>query len=536
MARYLALDWDQNQLHIVAANVRGTSVSVQRAMVWQEPGVPSLTDAEALGQLLRERLKEAGISPAPVLACVGRDKVIVKEVRFPAVPPGEEPAIVRFQAVKELTDSADDVIIDYVPASNGHNGERRATALVIRNSLLAAYQKLCQSAGLKLAGLTPRLVGVSACVRQVMGKTVVTPPPEPADAVIAVVVVGEKTAELCVLRGETFLLARSLPAASNLASDIRRNLLVHAGNDPQNPVRAIYLAGKGAGELRERLSELTEMPVHTFDPFSGNEGRHLPAGNRGSFAGAVGLLYAQGAGQLPINFVAPRQPRPPANPNLRILRAALIGWLVFFVGLLVLGRVVHARRSSEAEAYEQQQQQTVIELVRTRENAKRLKELYDWDTLVWLDELYDLTARIPDVNDLRVTSLHAEPLPRTAQSKFVGRLTIRGKLLNKSNPRRPLDELIALFGRDGYYTPQLSGRPLVEKDTFTLVVNIERRAPTAYQARLPGEKGAPEPAEKSEKAKEKEKGKARANEKGAKAKSKGLRKSRDEDEDEDGDE
>jgi Tfp pilus assembly PilM family ATPase len=114
--------------------VSGGSVRIQRVESWNQTSTPNLGQAEELGRWLRDRLKEKGIAPAPVLACVGRDRVILKDFRYPDVPPSEEAAVIRFQAVKELTEPIDEVIIDYTPAGPPGSGERRALVPIIRRS------------------------------------------------------------------------------------------------------------------------------------------------------------------------------------------------------------------------------------------------------------------------------------------------------------------------------------------------------------------------------------------------------------------
>lgn len=520
LARFLALDWDQNQLHVLSAELHRGTVRVKRAMVWHEPQIPNPAQAEDLGKLLRDRLKEANIAPAPVLACVGRDRLIVKDIRFPSVPAPEEPAVVRFQTVKELTDAAEDVVIDYVVTGGTPGGEQKASSLVIRKELLDTYREICEAAGLKLIGLSPRVFGVASCLRKVMGTTVITPQPEPAEGVIAIVNIGEKLAEISILKGSSFLLMRSLPNGPGLLGEIRRNLAVHAGQMPHLPVVAVYLTGQGCGELRQKLSETISQPVYTFDPFAwtesvdvtevGGPGRAREGGGdlfqeadsprpsvatRGTFSGAMGLLFLKAASdELPINFVTPRQPKPPANPNYRLIRLGLVAGIALFMGMIVLGRVLHASWSEELARIEGDREQIEKQLAQTRENGKRLKMIDDWDHVVWLDELYDLTARIPDVNALRVTEIQAEPLPRNDKSKAVAKATIKGKLLGKSNPRQALDELVTRFRQDGYYSVS---PPSVEKDKFSLVVQIERRGPDKYTQAVKVEKLAPQAATKT---------------------------------------
>jgi hypothetical protein len=472
--RFLAIDWDQNQLHVVAGVAGGGKVKFERALVWREEKSPNPADAEELGRLLRERLKSAGVAPAPVLACVGRDRVILKDLRFPAVGIGEEAGVVRFQVFKELTDAPEEVVIDYVTLTAPGAPEQQALAVIVRREILTTYQKLCQGAGLKLAALTPRSFGTAASLRKTLART---PTTEATDGVIAVVVIGERWAEFSVLRGQKLLLARSMAVGPGLAGEVRRNLIVYAGQAGRTPLNALYLAG-ASPQLREELGELVQIPIHEFDPLAGAAGLDVPTAGRGAFAGAAGLLFARAEARgLPINFVQVRQPRPPRDPNNRRYLLAAAGIAAVVLCGVAWCWYLYSGAARLLRDRQEQRDHAVAQLAENSKDAKLLKALDDWDNVVWLDELYDLTARIPDANALRITSLAAEPIARTAKSMYTARITLKGSFVGPEG-RKALYQLIDAFKQDGYYSPE----PPKEENskTFILVVNVERRPPTEY--------------------------------------------------------
>jgi Tfp pilus assembly PilM family ATPase len=493
LARFLALDWDHRHLVVVSAVVKNGSIRIQKATAWETEQNPQTGAPDALGRLLRDRLREAGIAPAPVLACIGRDRVILKDIRHPPATAAEEPAVVRFQVVRELNDPAEQVVIDYMPSTEPvSSGERRALAVVLRRNILVNYQNVCRAAGLKLAALAPRPFGAAACLSQFAGLS--SPGATAEAATVAILTVGDAWAEFTVVRGGALLFGRSLTTGPSLAAEVRRNLAVFAGQATQNPIRAIYVTGgrEHAG-LRQQLHELLHVSVHPLDPFAGIEQPGLPADNRGLWTGAVGLLHARSQGKdLPINFVTPREPKPVTSPNRNRILIGAAAAVAVLVGLVGFGIAEMSRRDDEIGRLTQEKADVDAELFKLDEDVKRVKALEEWQQgdVVWLDELYDLTHRFPDLTKVRATKLlFSETANRTAKDKdkYAAKISVTG--IGKDWPS--MSRLATEVLQDGHYRVPESlsptrnpSRTLLFPYQFTLKYDVEKIPPAKYTRRF----------------------------------------------------
>jgi hypothetical protein len=484
LARFLALDGDHPQLQVVVGTVHKGKVRVERALTLAEEQPINPATAAGIGRRLRERLREAGVAPAPLLACLGRERVILKEVRHPAVPPVEEAALIRFQAVKDLTDAADEVVIDYMAGAGGPGEERRSLAVVLRKDLLKAYQALAEAAGLKLAALTPRSFGAGAVLA-----TALEPPP--ADAAVAVLVRGERWGEFSVLHNGHLLLSRTLPAPAlatdtALLGEVRRNLAVYAAQQPHHPIRALYVVETpGITDLSGRLRDVLSVPVHPIDPLAGLA--DAPPGPRGGFAGPVGLLTMRAkGGELPVNFVHPREPKPPADPNRKPLTyaAAAVALLVAVSG--AFGYMQVSQRGRTLAGLRAQKDGLDQQLLQLKSETDRGKEIDAWQAgqVVWLDELYDLTDRVRDIDRLRVTELIGQSGDFTGKSKSPAKMEVKGALATADD--RPLNDLVAEYVKDPHTKfkrkdmPEVRGRNRPFAQQFSVTLEVDRLAPEKY--------------------------------------------------------
>jgi len=504
VSRFLALDPDAHGLFVLAGTVTKAGPQVERAIVVpagpDDPRPLTAAGMAALGVKLKDALKQAGIAPAPVLLVLGRDRVIFKDVNYPPSPPADEPAIVRAQAGRDLVEALGDVLMDYTPLPRRptslnavENPLRQAQVVIVRKDVVVGARELCDAAGLRLAGVTPRPYALAAAL-----------PPLSSGGVQAVVSVWEGGGEFVVARGLEVLYARTLSAAASqseagLAGELKRNLTVFAGQRGATPVELLYVAESARSGVAARLAGILAVPVQSLDPCAG---AGVNDAVRGRFAAPLGLLSLRGLGPvLPINFTAPRQPtEAPTKTRLKVL----VGALVAVALVVVLGGLGYSElQGADNRIAELQSRKADLDadLKRTEPDAKRLAAVDEFAAreVVWLDELYDLADRVPDVAKVSVTLIagdppmaapkatlrpgQAAPDPKTVKPSPAAKLVVNLRSTDDKMVQRAYDS----FTTDKFYADSVKktlGETGGKGQAFELQTNVLHRASTDYLRRL----------------------------------------------------
>ncbi len=411
MARILGIEWDPEHLRVVEATSRGGKVEVRRAFVWTEPVHPNAAQADEAGKRLRERLREAGVAPAPVLFLVGRERLLIREVRYPDVPAAEVPAVVHFQAAKELNFPADEAVIDFALNSvPGPLGEKRALAVVLRKELLSAIQQTC-----KLAGL--RLEAVAARPFALLANWNATHPQHAADGQIhGLLHLDGARRELCVVRNKELLFSRALSldaeplTAGAWLNELRRTLAAYAAQFPSHPLQALHLSGSVAARLKEGVRAMVTAPVDVYDQAPGMLAE-TPREERAGFAGGLGVVQAHGR-RLPIDFLHPKQAQTKDTTKRWYGIAAAVAAVLLVAGAFTAHRLAVSSRTSRIDELQQENARLVKQVGAFGDVDKRIEKINEWagGEMVILDELYDLAAHFPDQPGIKITKLSWAPL------------------------------------------------------------------------------------------------------------------------------
>ncbi len=418
MGKILALDWDRHQLRYVLAMTGRRTVKVLAAsavpMMTTQADDDSEPQPDPAGTLRAKLGRKA--SRLPALVGVDRASIETVVLTLPPATDAELPELVLNQAMRELPSATEDTPLDFLPQNEDPSEPREVLVAALASDALAQIKGVCSQAGVKPTRLLMRpYASASLLLRSELALD-----GEPS---LLVNLVGNEVDLTVVGEGKiVFTRTARIPHSDDQAETDRRVVaemgrtlavaMQHQIGDQS--VSRICLCGAPGdhASLIEAASEHFDMPVVGFDPFDEVDvARKVVPHEPGSFASLLGMLLDEAHGaRHAIDFLNPRRvPEPPSRRKLYIGVAAL---------LLIGALYVWDKQSTELERLDKtvaalRQKYTEKETLAKQANAqiRMANALQAWNGAPsnWLDELRDLSVRLPSGQDVVVLRMNLVP-------------------------------------------------------------------------------------------------------------------------------
>ncbi len=476
MSRKVYIDWDNGRLSVLGLTAR-KGLAGCKVLTIETEGSPNPVMADEQAEQLKSFLKDFAVPGARLVVSLPRDRLIARQLTIPRVGPAEEPGMVRFQVMRDLNESPDEVKLDYETSDLPETVDRRVLALLLRIELFNTWKTIATGAQLKLGGLNPRLAGLVGLMSDL----------GPVDEPVAVVAIGGAWSELVVLFNGKPLFSRSLNPVSGLVQEIRRSLSLYGSQNPETAPKSLFLLAPPKWDQDADLASATKLPLQRILPFDGVLDAPALPGNSGDFVASLGVLSGlarveeKGQKNRP-DFLNPKQPPPPSQlAQQRVAIYAFVGLIGFVVaGWFLWG--VRSRTADELDTLTRRRDSLKKEFEDSKVNAKRYQALGAWDDVVWLDEIYDISHRIPNTKDLQLTEISASPRRNPEkETDFRSHLTIKGTLPGGPEKREALKSLLDELRKDGVYKIEKEEQ---KGSDFTLEIDVKRRPPVEYNRKL----------------------------------------------------
>ena len=424
MPKKLAIDWDDAELRLVAAQCTGTSVKVTDAAV-----IPFIDGG--ITATLQKAIQDRGLEKTEVLIAIGRGKAELRDLELPEVPDDELPDMVRFQAIRSFASAGESATVDYLVTSR-ENKKISMLAAAVGPGNLKEIQHICQVADLvtKRIALRP----LAAASLYLASPAVAKKESDSSETVLIDLLPQE--AEIVVARGRKVVFVRTVRLPANpqarstaLAGELRRSLM--ACGSSASPEKVI-LWGRADVHQRdvEQLREATGGDVSVIDPFDlvtvgGDVKAKLPQ-HVGRLAPLVGLLKSDEVGSHRlIDFLNPRKRvAKEVNPLHRIALIAVPIAAVVLLGYFVYSKLSALdKKIADIKVANAEMADPVKKAGENILKTDRVDQFLDGD-VNWLNELRRAAMDMPSSDLLIVKSINGD----TDQRKGGGTLTLIGNV------------------------------------------------------------------------------------------------------------
>ncbi len=422
MVKKIAIDWDENELRLVAAQCSGRSVKVTDARIVAMDG---RTPSEAL---VRE-LSELGGAETETLVAIGRGSAELRELQLPPVPDDELPDMVRFQALRSFATAGDSATVDYLVTKRIESGIEVIAAAVGPQSLNAIHESV-RDAELSLKRIALRPLSAAALF-------LIAESSSRQGEVVFIDLLSDG-AEIVVARDGKVVFVRTVRMPSSeaarakaLAGELKRSLLACGVSGQLG--RVILWGNTSAHEAEvatlETAAGCEVQVVNPFDLVDVSHETSLPD-KVGRLAPLVGLLLADEIEpDRLIDFLNPRKPRVQVvSPYRKLLvvgvpiAACVLIAFVVYQRIKTLDQQIAVLRDGNAAM------QSDVKLAdQSIAKTETMDNFLDGD-VNWLHEVRRMALQMPPSEQMIVRGVSAS----ANQRRGGGNLKIEGGAINPS--------------------------------------------------------------------------------------------------------
>ena len=426
--RFLAVDFDSNQVRIVQAQRAGGQVKILQLTALDIPAGLDVSDARAVGEFLGASLQQLRLKDAAVVMSVPRGQAILKPI---VLPPGtsaaEMPGMVRFQVEKQLPFAPQEAVIDFTIESHyaAEDGPQTpgidVLGAAVRLPVVEHYRQIAISAALRLTGLGLRPYATTRFVRSCrdwQGQS-------PCQAVVNIT---PDEAEITVLEGESLAFSRSIvgriaparpagaadidEAVDTVVTEVVRSLQSYQARGLPREARVgrVLLAGGTGIEdcVAEALTRRLGVNCRRLDPAEQMSLGGPAARQASSFVSAIGLAMGVAAGEeLPFDFINPKHPPVTRDRRKTLAVSAVAGAAVLVLAVSVAGAFHLSGKNARIDDLVRQANDLDARSRALADYEKRLKAVEDWteSACSWGDHFAHLSALFPSRADAYIDSL-----------------------------------------------------------------------------------------------------------------------------------
>jgi hypothetical protein len=431
-------------------------------------------------------LRETPVAGARGLIAARREHI--ERLRFTAPPATNEelPELIENHLAVENSFGTDQLSYGYVTLEGEDNGPRLLSVVAMSRHVADEYRHLASQLRFKRPKLVLRAAGSAVLVEMLV--------PHSSVPTLFVAPLVEEI-DVGVLSGGKIWYWRTiysaLPSDSQsfhdfLSAEIARTIAVAGEELPpdQGIQRVVVLAGVDS-PIVQTLREAISLPVVAAATAPEGIAVACDGDQRsvGKFAPLVGLLVAEASGKAPAIDLFRTTRRPTSKSNRRPTITAIAGAAIAVLlgGFWAWDRVNEVQRAADSRS--SQLAQLRAEIKKLKADAVAADGLRAWQgsSIVWLDELRDLTARFPPAGTAVVLDFSASPdRSGGAVVRLNGKAREPAVVTNLDQTLS--DEFRDVLSRN--FREESAGADSVFAWRFESLMTTRRRSPREYQAAI----------------------------------------------------